>query len=196
MPPWEDKSFSDKVAAFNTSVLEKIRRFNNYEQINLPTEFGAVPAIPTYPNALYELLTKPKLFLTPVSSSTIGRKIDTAPSNVRYDVPVSQLPILYEAAKKKIETPQPPAPRRPKCDMGTTSGSSQVCITYDDELSDAAKLLLKDMEGKRTKLNRDTDQFMQSAGTENPFAMERLQNYYNNISGDIKSTVRELMRNN
>ena len=195
MPPWEDKAFSDKVTAYNTSVLEKIRKFNNYEQINLPNDFGTVPTIPTYPNALYELLTKPKLFLTPVSSSTIGRKIDTAPANVRYDVPVSQLPILYEAAKKKIETPQPPASRKPKCDMGTTSGSSQVCVAYDDELSDAAKLLLKDMEGKRTKLHRDTDVLMHSAGTDNPFAMERLQNYYNRISEDIKSTVREVMRN-
>jgi hypothetical protein len=197
MPPWDDKVFAGKVEAFNESTITKLRRFNNYEAISLPADFGAVPPLPKYPNALYELLSKPKLFLTPLAASTVGQRIDAAPSTVKYEVPVEQLPILYDAAQKRaaeVAAAELSAGKSNKPACATGSGPN-VCVTYDDEVSDATKAILKDMESRRSRLQRDRDSaaFAAAANTTSPAAQAELQDIMNKLSADMRATIRNIL---
>ncbi len=194
LPPWEDKVFSGKVDTFNESTITKLRRFNNYEELSLPADFGALPPIPVYPNALYELLTKPKLFLTPLAASSVGQRIERAPSAVKYDVPVTQLPILYEAAQKRMAAgvTEPEKPGKPKCD----TGAGQVCVKYDDEISDAAKSILKDMESRRSRLQRERDSAAAAAAanaTTSPVVQAESQELLAKLKDDIRATIRGIL---
>jgi hypothetical protein len=198
LPPWLNlpgnadgfaKQYHESLAAFNEKVIAKLKAFNNYENINLPADFGPLPPSPPYPYALYELLTKPRLFLTPVAASNLKTSGNAANTNsdIKYEVPVTELPILYEAAKKR--QPAPPAEsKKPQCNTG-----SEVCIKYDDEISDAAKLLLKNMEAQRKLQERALKQ-QQPSNIEN--ATDKLNSYYETIRGDIRSLVSNILGSN
>jgi hypothetical protein len=194
LPPWEDKLFVGKVNSFNESAIQILKRFNNYEQLSLPGDFGALPPIPQYPNALYELLTKPKMFLTPLAASSVGQRIDRAPNTVKYDVPVTQLPILYEAAQKRMASAtEAEKPTKPKCNTG---GAGQVCVKYDDDISDAAKLILKEMEGRKSRLQRERDSAAAAAAANsatNPVVQAESQELLAKLKEDIRATIRSIL---
>ncbi len=193
LPPWLDlsgnpagfaKQYKDSIAAFNSKVIAKLQAFNSYEVINLPADFGPLPPAPPYPNALYELLTKPQLFLTPIAASNLKTSALAGPANMKYEVPVTELPLLFEAAKKR--KPEPPAaPKKPKCSTG-----SEVCVKYDDEISDAAKLLLKNMEAQRALQSRALQQRQPTNVTN---VTDKLNDYYESIRGDIRSLVSNIL---
>ncbi len=196
MPPWDDKVFAGKVDAFNESTISKLRRFNNYETLSLPADFGPLPPLPKYPNALYELLSKPKLFLTPLAASTVGQRIDAAPSSVKYEVPVEQLPVLYDAAQKRAaEAAAAELTSKSKKPACATGSGPNVCVTYDDEVSDAAKAILKDMESRRSRLQRERDSaaFAAAANTTSPAAEAELQDIMSKLRTDIRSTIRNIL---
>jgi hypothetical protein len=196
LPPWFDISgagveanlgtrYADAIAAFNNKVIQKIRAFNNYEEVNLPADFGPLPQPPPYPHALYELLTKPRLFLTPTGASNLKTSPEGAP-DMKYEVPITELPLLYDAAQKRNPTPQA-ASKKPQC---AGPPGSNVCVKYDDELSDAAKLLLQNMEAQR-KLRARAMENQQPTNMEN--VQDKLNSYYDSIRGDIRSFVANIL---
>lgn len=199
LPPWTDKSqpaaaekkFFDDIAIFNENVIRILREFNDYKQYNLPADFGAPPEPPAYPNALYNLLTTPKLFLTSAAAKNMV-VVDESDYQPKYEVPVRQLPRLFDAAKKQPIPTGSSSYTKPKCD-GATPASP--CIKYDDEVSDAARKIIDAMNKKSVqRMQTASIQYAMEKPTPSANSNYRLNEFYDSLKPAIMEAVNSMIR--
>lgn len=178
-----DKQFLNAIDEFNEQALEKLQRFNNYEPMNLPDDFGALPDMPPYPDALYKMLEKPQDYVVPAAIGTIPQQ---AASGKVFRIPVADLPKIYNSVKKQKPPPPPP---KPKC------SGKDTCILYDDDVSPAAQKLLDEMLKK--KADRVSTVGYEYAMAKPQPAQEvvsaKLNSFYDSIRPEILKNIQNLL---
>ncbi len=188
-----DKQFLNAIDEFNTNAKEILQRFNNYEPMNLPADFGVLPNMPPYPNALYEMLEKPKEFVLPAVVDSIPQESGSAMK--RFQIPVQQLPQIYNSVKKQVvaKGASASASTKPKCGA---KGGSDACILYDDEVSPAAQKLLDDMlKKKASRVSSAGYEYAMSKPTppENVISA-KLTDFYNKIRPEILENIQTTLK--
>jgi hypothetical protein len=189
-----DKQFLNAIDEFNTQALEKLQRFNNYEPMNLPEDFGALPDMPPYPNALYKMLEKPQDYVVPSAIGTIPQESASGTSARVFRIPIEDLPKIYNSVKKQKPV-SASASQKPKC--GTKSGS-ESCMLYDDEISPAAQKLLDMMMKKKVDRVSTAGYEYAMSKPEPPkeIVAAKLNSFYDSIRPGILKNVKNLLENN
>lgn len=183
-----DKVFLDAVTAFNARAVSLIADLNSYKAVDLPTDFGEFPEPPPYPNELYETLKRPTDFVRPAAASSVLVSNDPIKQKIQYQIPINEVPEIYNALKITPRAPPPP-PAKPKC----ADNTGDSCILYDDEVSDAAKKVLADMDAKRIQ-SASIQYAITKPKVVNDIIDDKLSDFYNVIRPDIFANIQSLLR--
>ncbi len=158
----EAVAYKGLITVFNDKVAQMKGRFVSLSAVNLPADFGQLPARPPYPNTLHDLLTNPAKYADPARASSLpsvgqpqpGAVGGSGPQQaVEFQIPVADVSkILTYVAQK---TPAP-APTRPKC------GSDSMCTKYKEPPAMVKKFLedrekqLKEQRAMNERINSYT----------------------------------------
>jgi hypothetical protein len=158
----EAVAYKRSIAVFNDKVEQKKGLFESLAAVNLPADFGQLPAHPVYPNTLHDLLQNPAKYADPARASSLpsvsqiqpGAAGGSGPQQVvEFQIPVADVSkILTYVAQK----PPAPAPVRPKC------GSDSMCTRYKEPPAMVKKFLedrekqLKEQRAMNERINSYT----------------------------------------